>query len=105
MAAAGGARSGRRLWVDCGPRRVQALRDEPHGLEILVWRLAVGWGGRSTGAAGWVLPLAVVERRGGRTRWRPVPDLTLAAQALGLAAAAWVALRPRRARAARQRGG
>lgn len=96
--------NGRALWLECGPRRTAALQAHGRTLKVLVWRLAVGGGSRGGAAMAWVLPIAVVERRGGRERWHAVPDLTLAVRALGLVLAAWLIFRPARVAAARRRG-
>ena len=94
MPASSSSGDRRPFWLECGPRRTAALQAGASELRILVWRLAIGWRGPAGGTAAWLLPFALVERRGGRERWRLVPDLTLAVGVLGVAVAAWVAFRP-----------
>jgi hypothetical protein len=90
MQASSGSSGRRRFWLEAGPRRTVARRLDGRTLQVLVWRLAAGWQGRGGVAAAWVLPLAVLERQAAQERWRPVPNLTLAVNVLGLALAAWV---------------
>ena len=85
--------------LECGLTRSTTVRARGHELEVLAVRAAVGRRAPGGLMAAAVLPVAVVERQGTRRRWRPVPDLTLAATALGMALAAWIAFGPRASRA------
>ncbi|HLH23918.1 MAG TPA: hypothetical protein VK066_15450 [Chloroflexota bacterium] len=97
MRALGAERWAGPIWLDCGLRRSAALAVRGRAVQVLVWRLAVGWRGAGTIGGAVVWPLAVVERRGGQVRWRPVPDPTLFVAVLALALAAWSARGRRRA--------
>jgi hypothetical protein len=84
------------LRLAAGPRWTAAHACRGHSLQVVAWRLALTWRGHGGGIVAWIVPLAVVERAEARARWRPLPHCTLAVNALGLALAAWLIIRPDR---------
>jgi hypothetical protein len=93
----------RRFWLECGLQRTPVLHAEERAVQVLTWRIAVGWRGPLGATAGLVLPIAVTERRADRVRGWLVPDPTLVVAGLATALAAWLVfgVRPRRAPARR----
>src|SRR4051794_9070035 len=95
---------GHSIRLEAGPRWTPAQPCRGRLLQVLAWRLAIAWAGRSgAGTVAWLIPLAVAERESTRVRWRPVPHLTLAVNAFGLALAAWLIFGPGRGTAPRPR--